>query len=82
MELDTTKEALDVTKYDLVYILLKCKNEIYKDFLKYDKSKKRYYVAGIIVDIPGNHYNSIQFVEEKHIKDYRKAKKFEDKKKL
>jgi hypothetical protein len=83
MEDDNTKDAYDISKYDLVYILLKGKNELYQKFTRYDMAKKRYFIEGIVVQLPKYPvFHSIAFVDEKDIKEYRKAKRLIEKEKF
>lgn len=84
-EKDITKLAYNISSYDLVYILLKdsAKNNIsYKDVIRLDKKKSRYYFLGKIIEMQGYpKFLTIAFVNEKDLVEYKKAKNFREKQK-
>jgi hypothetical protein len=76
------KDPYSLSDYDSVYIILKPeaeKHEGYKGFVKYDKSRKKYFLSGKIIQEEKPKSHAFTFVPEKNIEVFKKVKKQIDK---
>jgi hypothetical protein len=77
-----TKDPYQLTDYDSVYIILKPSaenHEGYKGLVKFDKSRKKYFFSGKVIQDETKNRNAFPFVPEKNIEAFKKAKKLVDK---
>ena len=76
------KDPYNLTNYDSVFIILKEaaeKHEGYKGVVKFDKSRKKYFLSGKIFNEEKPKSHAFTFVPEKNIEAFNKAKKYSDK---
>lgn len=84
--MDKTKNAYDLTKYDSVFVILKPgaeKHESYKGSVKYDKSRKKYFIPGRIPGLIGYPKpEKLPIVLEPIMEEFKKRKKAVEKQDL
>jgi hypothetical protein len=81
------EDPYNLINYDLVIIILKdvpASIEKYKEILKIDKKKNKYFIKGKLIQIKNHYpkYKTLAFINEKDITSFKQVKLFNDKQKF
>lgn len=78
------KNPYDIMEYDEVIVLLKegANDPVFSGYLKFDKNKNRHFLKGKVLELSRFSSTSIRFLPEKNFKEYKEAKKVDDRQKL